>query len=341
MNSLVNSERLDRIEIIIVNDGSRDNTLNIAQKYKLKYPRSIVIIDKENGGHGSGINASLKVANGKYFRVLDSDDWVDTEEFDKLIDFLENSEIDMVHTNYHRVDMITGVSTPINDGLDKFGMTYNFDDIAKNKNAYFSLPSTTYKTDILKNNSIHIQEKMFYVDVEYHILPLPFVNSIINLDLYIYKYMVGNVNQSVSKNMMVKNYNNHENMIKYTLEKLRSHQYESISLNCSKYIENIMMQVIRTNYLINIEYNSDFKDATLKAQSFDRWFKVFDNEMHSSFMKRYFLIKVAERFDFDRSKMNSSLYYKTIILLRRVYYKFLSKSNIINRLNALIKILFN
>ena len=66
------------IELIIVNDGSTDDTLKIAKEYQKKYPQVIKVIDKENGGHGSGVNAGLGIASGKYFKVVDSDDWVDT-----------------------------------------------------------------------------------------------------------------------------------------------------------------------------------------------------------------------------------------------------------------------
>ena len=68
---------IEDVEIVIVNDGSKDNTIKIANEYKAKYPKDIVVIDKENGGHGSGVNAGLKVAKGLYYKVLDSDDWID------------------------------------------------------------------------------------------------------------------------------------------------------------------------------------------------------------------------------------------------------------------------
>ena len=85
LDSLLVPETLNDIEVIVVNDGSKDHSVEIVKTYVEKYPQTVVLIDKENGGHGSTINAGLKAAKGKYFRVLDSDDWFNTIEFVKFV----------------------------------------------------------------------------------------------------------------------------------------------------------------------------------------------------------------------------------------------------------------
>ena len=85
LNSFIYNEGADELEVLIVNDGSKDNSVNIAKEFEKKYPNIFKVIDKENGGHGSTINAGLKVASGKYFKVVDADDWVETDELKKLI----------------------------------------------------------------------------------------------------------------------------------------------------------------------------------------------------------------------------------------------------------------
>ena len=92
MDSILLKEIIDDIEIILVNDGSKDNSINIMNEYKDSYPQSVVVIDKENGGHGSTINAALTVASGKYFRVLDSDDWFDSIDFITFVKNLKNEK---------------------------------------------------------------------------------------------------------------------------------------------------------------------------------------------------------------------------------------------------------
>ena len=101
---------LKDIEVIIVNDGSIDNSLQIANKFEKEYPETVIVINKENGGHGSTINAGLKIASGKYFRVVDSDDWVNIDDFSKYVNDLKKLDEDIVLTNYSRELLYTGES---------------------------------------------------------------------------------------------------------------------------------------------------------------------------------------------------------------------------------------
>ena len=100
LESFVNSEVMDDIEVLIVNDGSSDNTVKIAQRYVDKYENTFRLINKENGGHGSTINTGVREAKGKYFKVVDGDDWVDTRSFIHLVKVLKESDADIVASNY-------------------------------------------------------------------------------------------------------------------------------------------------------------------------------------------------------------------------------------------------
>ena len=100
LDSLIDERIMDDLEIIVVNDGSSDNTLAIAKEYERKYPDSFIIIDKENGGYGSTINSSLKIASGKYYKLLDGDDWYDTDNVVSLINALKTCNADLVVTPY-------------------------------------------------------------------------------------------------------------------------------------------------------------------------------------------------------------------------------------------------
>ena len=98
--TIISSKSIDDIEILLVNDGSTDNTLKKARYFEELYPQSIRVIDKENGGHGSVINRGIKEATGKYFKVIDGDDWVDTAAFNQLVSCLKRVDVDLVMNPY-------------------------------------------------------------------------------------------------------------------------------------------------------------------------------------------------------------------------------------------------
>ena len=101
--TVLNLKNIELVDLIIINDGSKDDTLSVANKMKRDYPNIIQIVDKENGGHGSAVNSGIKYAKGKYFKVLDADDWVDTENLDKLIEYLKITDIDEIVSPYYKV----------------------------------------------------------------------------------------------------------------------------------------------------------------------------------------------------------------------------------------------
>ena len=101
--TMLSISNIEKLEIIIVNDGSKDNTLAVAQNLKQNYPNTIVIVDKENGGHGSTINAGIKIATGKYFKVIDADDWVESNNLEQLIEYLSECNDDEVISPFIKV----------------------------------------------------------------------------------------------------------------------------------------------------------------------------------------------------------------------------------------------
>lgn len=246
LESCINPQIMDEIEVIVVNDGSKDNTANIAKEYVDNWPNTFKLIDKENGGYGSTVNASIKVAKGKYFRLLDGDDWFDTNELVKFVKILKESEEDMIIARFKRVFEEDG-HEEIRDeskGIDfKVG---KFNDI-KTKD-WFTMHATTYRTKILQENEIHLTEHCFYTDQEYDLLPLKYVDTIHFVDNIVYCYRIGRGEQSVSLAGLEKHYAEQTIVLKRLYKEFKN--FEKKETTKDIYIYNYLLRRTRIQIFI-------------------------------------------------------------------------------------------
>ena len=200
----------DEVEIIIVNDGSKDKTSQIAHEYMDKYPDIIKVIDKENGGHGDAVNAGLANASGKYFKVVDSDDWVDEEALHKILMLLrhleeDNEQIDMLISNYvYEKAGVTHKKCIHYRNVLPQDEVFRWDDIGHFRlDQYILMHSVIYRTDMLKLSQMRLPKHTFYVDNIYVYYPLPHVRRIYYLDVDFYRYFIGREDQSVNEKVMI------------------------------------------------------------------------------------------------------------------------------------------
>ena len=196
----------DDVEIIIIDDGGKDNTGKIADKYQKKYPNIVKAIHQENGGHGEGINVGLKHATGKYFKVVDSDDWLDEDAYKKLLKEIKHIDTDLVLCNYvytytdGRSDQVISFANVYDEGK-----VLTWDDIHKFKvTQYPSLHSMMYKKSVLDKSNIDLPKHVFYEDNLFIYLPLVNTKTIYYLDLDLYRYYIGRADQSVQESQMIK-----------------------------------------------------------------------------------------------------------------------------------------
>lgn len=181
------NDKIDEfIEFVIVNDGSKDDTLKIAKEYEKKYPQSIKVIDKNNGGYGSTINAAIKQATGKYFKVLDGDDWFDSGNLLEFIEFLIKSTTDIVISPYE-------VVYESNNEIEIIDKHQGNGEIE-----IFAMHELCIKTDLLKEAKYEITEKCFYTDTEFALLVLNIGNTFSKFEKPVYCYRVGVEGQSMS-----------------------------------------------------------------------------------------------------------------------------------------------
>ena len=196
LDSFIDDEILNDIEVLVVDDGSKDRTATIGKAYEEKYPDTFRVISKENGGHGSTINRGIQEAKGKYFKVVDGDDWVYTEDFIKLVKALKTCNADYIVTNYYEVNDKTGEKTPREYREFQKKDIWKFSEAAQVKQ--IGMHPLVIKTEILKKNQIRLDEHCFYVDVEYILYPVPYVETVQYLDLFVYMYRLAVTTQSVS-----------------------------------------------------------------------------------------------------------------------------------------------
>ena len=203
LESVSNFDIPDSLEVLVINDGSKDRTSNIAHVYQKLRPDIIKIIDKENGHYGSCINEALKHATGKYFRPLDADDWVNTDSLIKLIDKLSTCTADLVITEIcvYKKNGKDYLKIPKNIETDKLYDAKTFD-VEKNKCAsLFAMHGMTYRTQLLKDIGLRLHTGIHYTDTEYILLPLDHIKNLIFYRLNLYQYNTTREGQSIQKSI--------------------------------------------------------------------------------------------------------------------------------------------
>lgn len=242
---------LKDVEVIVVDDGSTDGTLGIIEQWQKQHPKDIIVVAKENGGHGSTINAGIKKATGKYVRVLDSDDWLNQETLGEYIEALKKSESDIVLTDYSRkianADNFETVSYSFKQDLAK--KTYKIADYLSLKTdliELFSIHTISIKTDVIKNAwGAGLLEKTFYEDQEWVAKAIVAANSFMYCPIDVYQYYIGRNEQSMNKDKMFQNRKHHERVIVRLVE-IASQADETKK----KILAQRIATIVRTHYWI-------------------------------------------------------------------------------------------
>ena len=207
-----------------------------------------------NGGHGSTINRGIEEAAGKYFKVVDGDDWVDTENFRRLIKMLKRLDVDVVGSNYTMVDHTTRKLAKLQEypfeGLE-YGRIYHLEDIVGKTTV--PMHAMTIKTEILRKMKVKIDEHMFYVDMEYITFPIPYVDTLIFLEPSVYRYRLGLPNQSMSIKKMQANLKNHLHVL-LRLERYVEHMDGKLSNVQRQYMNEIIGWMIGSQMKIYISF---------------------------------------------------------------------------------------
>lgn len=258
---------LNELEVLIIDDGATDQTGEIAKKYNRRFPDTFQFIHKENGGWGSTVNTGIAYATGKYFKLLDGDDYITGEELNAFIKYLKNIETDMVYTEFRSFDdssnnTIKQFTIPCN--LER-GISYYLENVAQY--IYPRMHSIAFKSELLKKNNVEITEHCFYTDVEYVMKSLQYVKTISFFEGNTYNYRIARQGQSVSVEGLKKHYNDHVQMTLRMLE-----LYKKLKVTDS--IKTLYIRRIKD--LIEAQYIIFWKVGSILKKEY----YLFDSELY-------------------------------------------------------------
>lgn len=282
MDSFLGTEVSSKIEVLIVDDGSKDQTAAIAKEYQEKYPDTIKLVQQQNAGPGSTVNTGLKNATGKYFRMVDGDDWVNTKDLVKYITFLEENNVDVVYTDYCLVDNDSGEEVPQRIQFEQKNVILPYDEVCDKLQVV--MHNVTYRTAVLKENGF-VMDNCFYTDMEYLLFPVKHLKTVCVLDCLIYMYRVSLATQSININSMVRNKKMHTMVLHHLLE-------DYVAAKKDKLLSNAKINMIRTRLVMLcgtqlsiILAQKPSKETLSELKAFEQFLKEKDEDIYQRFLE--------------------------------------------------------
>ena len=277
------------MEIIIVDDGStKDNTAEIADRLASENPTIVKVVHQENGGHGEAVNTGLKNATGIYFKVVDSDDWVDEKALSAVLKTLHymvdnKKNLDMLLSNFvyekqgakrKQVMQYRDAIKPKHimswDGNIKLGVAQ-----------YILMHSVIYRTELLRECGLVLPKHTFYVDNLFVFQPLPYVKKICYIDVDFYRYFIGRDDQSVNEKVMISRIDQHIRVAKLMTEEFLKTEV------ASKKLEKYMLQYLSMMYCIAsiMLIRSKDKEKLKQKDELWQWLKETDLSLYKKIKK--------------------------------------------------------
>lgn len=202
LDSLLVHENFYRLEVLVVNDGSKDATLNIAREYEDKYPEVFKVIDKPNGNYGSCINRGLEEATGKYVKVLDADDSFDTQGFEKFLEQLINTQADLVLSDFVKVSNTGSVIGKYHFDLPT-EIEQRMEDVCTEPSFMeMQMHAITYRLQMLRDIHYCQTEGISYTDQQWMFMPMRVVRKVSYSPITVYRYLIGREGQTVNADVL-------------------------------------------------------------------------------------------------------------------------------------------
>ena len=281
----------DDVEIIIVNDGSTDGTAVIADSYAAEYPAIVKVIHKQNGGHGSGVNRGLAAAEGVFYKVVDSDDWLDEKALSELLLTLKGHvskgiEADLYITNFI-YDHVQDNSRFVRHWRKHFPVNRfcTWEDAKSFVGSQVLLMhSLLYKTEILRKSNTVLPEHTFYVDNLFAYKPLPYMKKLYYLDVNLYHYFIGRDDQSVNIKNFTKRYDQQIRVMQCMIDSYRYDDIMHMESGLRQYMLHDLSAIMMNTMLFCTGGGSD--DAR-KAEYTAMWKQIHDKDPKMYFYLRH------------------------------------------------------
>ncbi|MEG2640730.1 MAG: glycosyltransferase family 2 protein [Bacilli bacterium] len=315
----------DDVEIIIINDGSTDTTLNIANEYKSLYPNIVKVINQENGGHGEGINAGLKESTGLYFKVVDSDDHLYKDGLISLLTTIKKHVIENTLPDFYLCNFVydhTEDNTYNISSYRKYFTPNSFTTWKNVKHMKYShmilMHAIVYKKELLIKSEIVLPKHCFYVDNYFAYKPLIYSKSIYYLDVNLYSYFIGREDQSICQKNFTKRYQQQLKVMNLMIDSIKYEDIYKLEKGLRIYLKHALNVINIVTICFTTIGKNDRKERRNIIKDYYKSIKLRDKKMY------YFL------------KYRS--YYSTILLIpsRRIkkriihmsYNKTCSKSKV-------------
>ena len=280
----------EELEIILVDDGSMDGTGRIADEYAARYPEIVRAIHQENGGHGEGVNQGIRNARGLYFKVVDSDDWLDVPSAKELLAtirrHLENgSPADLYICNYVYEHETQGSRVMRYRSTLPVGRIFGWSEIRSFKPwQYLLMHSLVYRTALLRECGLELPKHTFYVDNLFAYQPLPFVKTMYYMDLDLYRYYIGREDQSVNEAVMIRRIDQQLRVTRLMAQAYRGERLAAMDRKLVKYLLNyVTMMMTISSVLLTVDGSPE---ALEKRAALWSWLKAENPGWYSAIRYR-------------------------------------------------------
>ncbi|MBO5092873.1 MAG: glycosyltransferase family 2 protein [Lachnospiraceae bacterium] len=281
------------VEILLVNDGSTDGTQEIAERYAAQYPTIVRAINKENGGHGSAINTGIEYASGLYFKVVDSDDWVKEDAYQKILDTLRelaggSRVLDLLVSNfvYEKAGAKRGKVMQYRHAFPE-GRIFGWEEMRHlRKGHYILMHSVIFRTKLLRECGLKLPEHTFYVDNLFVFEPLPYVKNLYYLDVNFYRYFIGRDDQSVNEKVMISRIDQQLQVNRRMIDYMSGLNPKKLNRKVYHYMMNYLEIIMTVSSIMLIRANT--KEALQKKKSL--WAYLRQRDMFLYYRLRYGII---------------------------------------------------